>query len=411
MELKTFLILALFSFTAFSADQTSTSWEKLLETYNLPMNEQSYCYTDGEGPPHGANIDLRIRLASISKLMVSLWALDILGAQYQFKTKLFIKGNNLHISGSVDPFLGNEKMFFLLSQLNDLGYDQFETITFDKYIQVNPNAEIPSDQYPLITRASNARNLKMYFNPNNWPEELQAEYKKVQSSSEGKLRPRIQFKVNETKYSEANPFKNDKEAKVLTLASPKLYKYLKEMNIESNNYVAQTLFLRLGGAAQFKHFLNDSYGKTPDEIYFYTGSGLPDISEGKRQDNYSTCAVTLELIAALKRSIEREGFKLKDIAAVPGSDGGTFNNRPFPSNFKNSWVAKTGTLIHTSTLAGVMNTQKGVSFFGIFNQSTNIEGSKLVQNEMVNLLMSEMDGPLVFDYKPYAFHTYEQNLF
>jgi D-alanyl-D-alanine carboxypeptidase/D-alanyl-D-alanine-endopeptidase (penicillin-binding protein 4) len=133
---------------------------------------------------------------------------------------------------------------------------------------------------------------------------------------------------------------------------------------------------------------------------------LPTTIDGVRQDNYATCGVMLNLISELKKTIEKQGKMIEDVVAVPGSDGGTFRNRVFPSDFKNSFVAKTGTLMHTSTLAGAMNTQNGFSFFGIFNQSTDISGSKVVQNSMVKSIMTEMGGPKVFEYEVEGFHPY-----
>jgi D-alanyl-D-alanine carboxypeptidase/D-alanyl-D-alanine-endopeptidase (penicillin-binding protein 4) len=73
-------------------------------------------------------------------------------------------------------------------------------------------------------------------------------------------------------------------------------------------------------------------------------------------------------------------------------------------------VAKTGTLMHTSTLAGAMNTQDGFSFFGIFNQSEDISGSKRVQNAMVQSIITEMGGPKSFDYSVERFHTYNNDI-
>lgn len=411
-SLKILLSMALISTQALSSERTDTSWEKLLVTHKLPSKDQAYCYSDDRGQVQGKNLDTRIRLASVSKLLTSLWAIEKLGINYKYETKLFIKGKNLHIEGSLDPFLGNEKMFFLLSQLNDLGFTKFDTITFDKVIQINPNAEIYSDQYPLITRASNARYLKMYFNTKNWSSELKAQYARVRGlDNKGRFREVVQFEIGEAKYVDANPYEHDEEVKKLTLSSPELYKYLKEINVQSNNYAAQTIFLKLGGTLKFEKFLSDRYSKTSDSIYFYTGSGLPVVIDGKRHDNYGTCAIVIELIAALKESAERQGHLLEDILAVPGSDGGTFNNRTFPAIYKNSFLAKTGTLVHTSTLAGAMSTVKGFSFYGIFNQSTDIEGSQTVQNNMIESLMTEMGGPLAFNYEVDPFHTIGENLF
>ena len=402
------LVVILVSTEGNSSENTNNSWMQLLEANKLPVADQSYCYSSGKGQTEGVNQDIQIRLASVSKLLTSLMAIEKLGINYKYKTKLYIKDNNLHIAGSLDPFLGNEKMFFLISQLNDLGYNTFDNITFDKFIQINPNAEISTDEYPLITRATNARNLKIYFNTKNWSQDLNAEYfQVVKSAPEGNFRKNVEFAIGNAKYADVNPFENDSDVKILTLSSPELYKYLKEINVQSNNYAAHTIFLHLGGALKFEKYLNERYNYTSDSIHLYNGSGLPDIINGVRRDNYATCTIIIELVEALKNLVEKNDKELKDILAVPGSDAGTFRNRTFPANYKNSFLAKSGTLVHTSTIAGAMSSQHGYSFYGIFNQSRYIEGSKIVQNEMIKTIMTEMGGPVVFDYDVDPFHTYD----
>src|SRR5205814_10644575 len=112
---------------------------------------------------------------------------------------------------------------------------------------------------------------------------------------------------------------------------------------------------QLGGKKEFMKFVDDRFSLTNNEIYFWTGSGLPATVGGQRRDNYATCSVMLQFVSALKESTERQDRELKDIIAVPGSDEGTFKNRIFPSEYKNAFMAKSGTLMHTSTLAGAMN--------------------------------------------------------
>lgn len=391
----------------FANDKTDKTWAQQLAEQGLKANDQSYCYTNAEGKVEGKNVDMRIRLASVSKLLTSLWAIDKLGVDYKYDMKLFIKGNSLHIQGAYDPFLGNEKMFYLLSQLNEMGYTKFDTITFDKNLVLFPDAQYLVDEYPVINANTNTKYLKNYFNTQNWSEDTKSEYNNYYALSKtGRFVKNVQFEVANVKFSEVNPFADDPEVKVLTLSSPALFKYLKEMNIKSNNYVAETIFRQLGGTEKFAQFLADKFSLTSDKIHFYSGSGLPFFENGTRKDNYATCSVMLDLITELKKEVENQNKELEDMMAVPGSDGGTFRNRIFPADYKNSFVAKTGTLMHTSTLAGAMNTQNGFSFFGVFNQSTDISGSKIVQNNMVKSIMSEMGGPKAFNYVVEGFHTY-----
>ncbi len=106
------LLLTLSSHTM-ASDKTDAKWGELLKKYKFISSTQSYCYTNERGELEGKNVELRIRLASVSKLITSLWAVDQLGPDYRFETKLFIKNGHLHIKGSYDPFFGNEKAYYL----------------------------------------------------------------------------------------------------------------------------------------------------------------------------------------------------------------------------------------------------------------------------------------------------------
>lgn len=405
-----FIILFIFSERVIANDQTDKIWVRQLREQDILVKNQSYCYTDEKEQVNGSNVDMRIRLASVSKLLTSLWAVEKLGVNYKYDTKIFIKGNNLHIQGSYDPFLGNEKMFYLISQLNELGYDNFESITFDKNLIINPDVQYESDEYPTINSITMGRFVKKYFNTKSWSVDMKDEYSRFYTFAKtGKFRKEVNFEVQNIKMVDINPFLNDVSARVLTLSSPGLYKYLKQMNIKSNNYVAETVFRQNGGTTKFAQYLWERFNLSSEQIRFFSGSGLPTTIEGVRNDNYATCNIILKLVSSFKTEIENQGKKIEDLVAVPGSDGGTFRNRIISEDYKNSFVAKTGTLMHTSALAGAMFTQAGLSFFGIFNQSADISGSKITQNAMVKAIMTEMGGPKAFNYEVESFHTYSND--
>lgn len=415
ISLKNKMILTLgltgiISAQIFASEKTDKTWKQELKIQGIEAKDQSYCYTDEDGISQGSNLDMRVRLASVSKLLTSLWAVEKLGVDHKFNTKLYIKGDHLHIEGSYDPFMFNEKMFFLVSQLNELGYFKFDTITFDKNLIINPDSRSATDDFPKVDEATMAGFLKKYFNTESWSLDLKNEYLSFYKLAKtGKFRKEVQFEVKNFKRVGTNPFADDTSVRSLTLTSPFLFKYLKEMNVKSHNYVSEMLFRYIGGISDFALFLNDRFNLSTKEVQFFTGSGLPAFIDGVRRDNYATCGIILNLVAELKETVEKQGRLIEDVVAVPGSDGGTFRSRIFPSDYKNSFVAKTGTLMHTSTLAGAMNTKKGFSFFGIFNQSTDIAGSKTVQNAMVKSIMTEMGGPLVFEYTVEPFHPYNDD--
>ncbi len=404
------LLLPTLSALSFASEKTDADWQGLLLKNKLPIEDQSYCYTNSRGSPEGVNLDLRVRLASVSKLLTSLWGLDTLGANFKYKTDLFIKNGVLHLEGSYDPFMGNEKMYFLLSQLNDLGLNHFDKITFDKNFIVFPNAQGHIEEHPTITAESISKNLTMYFNTASWSHSMKADYARVQSmAGPGRMRKEISFDAPVVEFVNENTLEDSQEVRQLTLSSPPLYRYLKEMNVESNNFVAQMLFKHLGGERYFTSYMVENFRFGTKILRFWSGSGLPTMLEGIRYDNYATCQSVLTLIEALKEKAEKAGLGLEDIVAVPGSDQGTFRNRIFPSDYKNAFVAKTGTLMHTSTLAGAMSTKSGLSFYGIFNQSSDIESSKKVQNAMVASLMTELGGPKAFNYKVLPFDAYGED--
>ena len=409
-------LIALTATSVLASDKTDAQFDSLLTTFKVtPKDQQSYCYTDEKGSVQGKNVDLNVRLASVTKVITTLWAIDTLGPFYKYETKLFIKGTTLHIQGSFDPFMSNEKMLFLISQLNTLGYKHFDKITYDKKIQIFPGAQAHSDPYPLITRDSNGKNLNQYFNTASWSKVFKAEYDRLASLAKtDRFLKSVDMSVEAVEFSEKNPIVDDlnaipEDVKVLTLTSPHLYKYLKETNVKSNNYSSHTIFLDLGGVAKFEKYVADKFSLTTEKIKLWNGNGLPTNVAGVRKDNFASCAIMTELVQALKESVERQGKELEDVIAVPGSDRGTFANRLNSSDIKNTFVAKTGTLMHTSTLSGAMNTTKGFSFFGIFNQSTDIIGSKEVQNAMVKTIFEEMGGPKVFEYRVEGFHAYDSN--
>ncbi len=416
MQFKTItttaLLLLTFTHTASASVRTDAEFEKQLIKHNVtPIAEQSYCYTDEKGNVQGKNLDTKIRLASVSKLLTSLWAVEELGINFRHDTKLYINGKHLHIAGSFDPFLSNEKMLFLVSQLNMLGFTEFEKITYDKNLLIFPQAQAHTDNYPLITRESNAKNLRTYFNTATWSTPFKDEYSRLSKMAKaGRFLPSVSMKVGEVAFVDTIPFDSKEEnVRMLTLTSPELYKYLKETNVKSNNYSSHTLFRHLGGEPKFEAWLASRYGLSAEQIKLWNGSGLPSVIAGARKDNYASCNIMLNLIAELKLSAERQGMEIEDVVAVPGSDQGTFRNRLNSADYKNSFVAKTGTLMHTSTLAGAMSTMNGFSFFGIFNMTSALENAKNVQNYMVGVLMSEMGGPKVFNYTVEGFHSYHKD--
>lgn len=398
------------SLTSFASEKTDERWNQLLKKYKFDSNNQSYCYTNERGELEGMNTDLKVRLASVSKLVVSLWAMDTLGPNYRYETKLFIKDSHLHIQGSFDPFFGNEKAFFLLSQLNDLGYEKFDKVTYDKNLIIFPGAQFYVGEHPAVGPITTGTHLKTYLNTAKWSKAYKDEYARIRLltkrfPTETKLRENIEFSVGEIKNVDVNPFESDSSVKVLTLSSPELKAYLKETNVKSNNYSSQMLFRGLGGDQKLQEYLQKTFGLGTDKIRLFTGSGLPLVLQGKRYDNFASCEIITKIVETMDEVSIRQNSSLSEIMAVPGADLGTFRRRLTAEETANSFMAKTGTLMHTSTLAGALSTKTGTGFFGVFNQTSDVTSAKSIQDQMVVALLEERGGVSKFPYKPEAFYT------
>ncbi|MCR9205819.1 MAG: D-alanyl-D-alanine carboxypeptidase, partial [Halobacteriovoraceae bacterium] len=200
--------------------------------------------------------------------------------------------------------------------------------------------------------------------------------------------------------------------------SPMIERYLKFMNIVSNNYIADQTFDKLGGEKGFDEYFskiaqemdpehkNVRVGYSSDEgtVKMFTGSGLNTTRSGSRVDNFGNCAMITLMVERLNNILTRDQIHLSKIVAVPGSDGGTFRSRLKSPRLNKTFVAKTGTLYHTSALSGVFFGDNTNISFGIFHQLTGWKGNaKMVQNQTVSAIFDAFKISNKFDYKAQYF--------
>lgn len=401
------------------ADHLVPKFVQFNKDFNIEAKDQSFCYRDNSGELHGHNEHKRVTIASVSKLITSLWAIEELGADYRYETKFFLQGKKLHISGSLDPVFSKRKLFFLLAQLNLHGVSELEEITFDNQLRVFSKAEGYIGEVLNITSSRTASNLKDFWNTSAW-EKLKPAYQEFISQTPLSLREHLSLpdsweglnlKVGKVYSVEKNPLENEG----MVHLSPLLERYLKFMNILSNNYIADQVFDKLGGEAGFDKYFSKVKSELSTEllgsgddlgpiIKMYTGSGLNTNRDSSRVDNYSTCAVTIGLIDRLENILMDTGNAIQKVVAVPGTDLGTFKSRLKSPRMDRTFVAKTGTLYHTSALAGLMYGANSKVSFGIFHQLTGWKGNaKVVQNKTVEALWETYAPKEKFDYNPTYF--------
>lgn len=415
-----------------------SGWETILENYNMSAEHHAFCFTDSKGDVRGSNPHMKVRLASVSKLVTTYWAINKLNPEYHYKSEFYIKGKTLHIAGDKDPIFSKRKLFFILSQLNNMGITELDKITFDSNLRVYSNAEGYIGDILKVKKSRTAANLKDFFHTPAW-NKLKVAYKSFLKETPSEVINALEIResiedlnlsVKEVSFVKTNPLADDPEAKVSIHLSPELVKYLKAMNIKSNNFIADQVFDKLGGEKEFDKFIGEKvenwfpnldvdrkkFAEGSASIKIYSGSGLPAYKNSKRHDNFATCSVIVRIVEDLNDKMNEYQKSLQQIVAVSGSDidssgatKSTIRKRFLSPKLKNVIMAKTGTLYHTSALAGKVSTKQGEHYFGVFHQLRGWKGhAKAAQNEIVNKLVADYGGGEKVEYsKEYFFPAFE----
>lgn len=175
---------------------------------------------------------------------------------------------------------------------------------------------------------------------------------------------------------------------LITEFSRSLCDYISELNKNSDNYLAETLFKTIG--ATFNHTSNNKtssvafykslalkFGIDTNDILFNDGSGL------SRRNKTTTKAITQLLIAAAHSDFaDCFGRSL----AIAGVDG-TLRKRFISTYCENNLIAKTGTHKNVSALAGFVNSLDGDTLvFAIVSNGWAIGEYKILENTIGEFL-------------------------
>lgn len=403
------------------SDIVTKKWNDTMTEFNLTPKYHGFCFSDEKGNIKGPNPYRKVRLASTSKIVTTLMAIEKLGIDYEYTTKFYQDGDNIHIQGDLDPIISKRKLFFLLSQFNNLGITHIKNLTFDKNFHVFSKVEdIPMSELKPSADLT-TKSLKDYFTTSEWnllkkayvdfinetPTEIVDELQIRKNLDE------IELSVDSISQVDKNPL-NEKTLVKYEMIAPVLAKYLKIMNIQSNNYIADQIFEKVGGEkayqTYFKKLMNEKipnfknlrtdFEKDEADFSFYTGSGLNTTRSSQRVDNFASCALMIEMQKKLDQKLDAINREMQEIIAAPGVDIGTFKTRLNTPRLARSIVAKTGTLKHTSSLVGRVTTESGQIYFGMFHQMDGWKGNaKIVQNLMVSELLEQFGGPVKFKYE------------
>lgn len=331
---------------------------------NLNDSRISYCESiDGESGQYSGLLDQqKYPLASVSKVFVSAWALQILGPNFTFNTTWRLKNvpgevgtYDAYLNTQYDPVMNIEKIIYMLSVLQSQGVKKIRNLVVDESVRVFLsvlNDPHYSDYEAPVGINKSIQNLSIILNSSRWGSQTAVARQNVINylvQNRQNLILANQFSVGTVNYQQKISVDVNSYTKSVIIKSAPLSKYLKEMNVESNNYIADSLFNILGGVNAFKKFQIQSLKIKESDLIMLTGSGLPIDQLGYRADNKSTCVAVLKVWKFIKGLSDQLKINSGKMFLNPSQDIGTFNSTTM-FNFNNGVILKTGRLLDVPSL-------------------------------------------------------------
>ncbi len=308
-------------------------------------------------------------VASLTKIATSLAAIAHWGLDHRFETRFYGTGpvengvlkGDLIVEGGHDPLFVWEEAIAVGNALNQKGIRE---VSGNLIIVGNFSMNFEADA------AIAGRLLQQGLNAKQWSGLIQKQYKNLPP---GTPKPEVVIagivKEETLVPPQAQP--------LLRRQSLSLAQLVKQMNIYSNNEIAETLAQSMGGAAVVAQNASRLAAIPAAEIQLKNGSGLAI------ENRLSPQAVT-QLLMALDQQIKPQNLTLFDLFPVMGRDRkGTIEWRSLPPGV----AVKTGTLNQVSALAGMIPTQeRGPVWFTIINGGTNFDRLRVEQDKVLQRL-------------------------
>ncbi|HEY9853762.1 MAG TPA: D-alanyl-D-alanine carboxypeptidase [Leptolyngbyaceae cyanobacterium] len=320
--------------------------------------------------------------ASLTKIATSLASLHTWEHTHRFDTVFSATGpikngvlqGDLVVTGSGDPLFVWEEAIAVGNALNRMGIKR-----------VTGNLIVKGKFYMNYSRsiAQAGLTLKQGFNSSTWARGYSYRYYLMPKGT-----PKPQLAIAGGVKIDSSPSVsfdsqaggNSKQTLLLRHRSVTLAQILKEMNVYSNNEIAEMLADLMGGAQVVRQLAAEAAGVPRSEILLINGSGL---GVENRISPRAACA----MLMAIQRKMQPLGLTIGDLFPVSGHDRvGTMIRRHMPE----ATVMKTGTLRNVSALAGVMPTRdRGLVWFAIVNRGNDIPALRVEQDKLLqNLIKS-----------------------
>lgn len=385
--MRLLFILLIFSATAWAQDSVELLRRHYPAATLGPLNQQAFCWQDSTGASGAYRGEATQRLASVTKLFTTLLALEAYGPEKTWTTTVYRLGTRVHIAGGMDPWFEEEKIFALIQALKDQGVTRITELTFDGAFVFTDTAQSQHTPatFPLVQAA-----LGRYFTASGALTAVANQRRAAVLAFQKEegidfTLPTSGIATTKIAPGHTNPLLNAPGVTVQRHTSRTLVTILKAMNIMSKNMVANMLWEQARRVKDPATTIAGSYK-------FHNGSGLPVISGETRLDNTATCQTILTMLKTLETKIQALGLEINDVVGV-GTDFGSYRDRFLNDlNLKESIAAKTGTLKHTSALAGWIESDKPVRFV-ILNHTTASTQARAWQDRFLSAWQNGTSRP------------------
>ncbi|NMG21758.1 D-alanyl-D-alanine carboxypeptidase [Brasilonema bromeliae] len=311
--------------------------------------------------------------ASLTKVATSLTAFKNLGPDHQFQTLVSATGplqngvlqGDLVITGGGDPMFVWEEAITLGNSLNQMG---IKRVTGN--LVITGNFAMNFQRHPLLA----GQMLKQALNAATWPRGATFQHSLM---PKGTPKPQLVIAGG----VKVEPIANPQPTLLLRHHSLPLKQIIREMNVFSNNEIAQMLADAVGGAEVVQSTAARLARVPQSEIQLINGSGL---GPENRISPRAVCAMFM----AIQQEALAYQLTLADLFPVSGFDHrGTMHSRHLPA----ATIMKTGTLRDVSALAGVVPTRdRGLVWFAIINRGTNVSGFRTGQDQLLQRLVQQL---------------------
>ena len=322
----------------------------------------------------GLNIEKPYTIASVTKVFTTHWAITRLGPKYRFSTQVHVTPiapgiYDVHLSGVMFPYFDKTFYQFLIAELNRIGVTKINFLTYDEFfvyssnMRTNPTLAHGNDSQTLVEIMRELRQDTTNINVGMTALSAKA------SALEGvKLPKSVTINIRDIHHKPRAEFMPSAQTVTYELKSTELYRTLKELNRNSHNFAADTMFGRLSQSEDHADFLTERLNVPRNEFSIYNGSGYPVLIDNQKMYNEASCRVVVEMMADLRHQMQMNGLEFQDIMAVAGkdsdADGRSTVTQIYGSEQTNgALIAKTGTVNNTVTLGGMVSTENENIFF------------------------------------------------